>query len=397
MRLDTEKDVNSHTYTSRLASLPSPSPYPSPRLQKASSPERHQTCHSPHAHRKGSHLVSWESHRKHSKVPLARASGAVLLCSTMQNRSRRPEGLQGSSSLPGVTSHNKILPSCHPTTQGSSLLCPLLHRPSCFPQLPQASSTSPAPQGFANPLDQNLCSSAVSGPSRVPASSLDVSYCPPQPCPSKFSALPASPASSGPPHQSPQLQGLHPPTRIFSGFLPPKFPQGAFPLLTPRSGIPPTSSSLRHLFPFSWSSMDFLALPLTPTPCSPVQGMQGPPPSTSLFRDPSQLLISLLGTPDPSSPLRNPPRNHHPGFATQGLPPTPISALSGPTPHRFPAGTSFHPGSLLREPPSPKCHYLGPHTSSFPHWDLPSLQPHYGNPSHLHHPSHPPPPSGPLP
>lgn len=119
---------------------------------------------------------------------------------------------------------------------------------------PQTSCTSPAPQGFANPLDSEslliCCQRSQQGPPFFPRCLL----LPP--------SLPASPASSGPPHHSPQLQGLHP---QLAGFSQASFPPNSLREPSPYYSTAQGSLPHPHLsgisFPFpglQWTSSPIL-------------------------------------------------------------------------------------------------------------------------------------------
>lgn len=191
-----------------------------------------------------------------------------------------------------MTSHSKILPSCHPTTQGCSFLSPspqVLLLPSTASN-PQTSCTSPAPPpSFANPLDSEslriCCQRSQQGPHFFPRC---VSYCPPtQPAPpnSLHSLLPQLPLDLL--TTLPSFRDFTPNEQDFLGLPSPQIPSGSLPpaYSTTQGSLPhPHFSGISFL-----SSMDFLTHPHSQGPRSPVQGMQGPPPSTSLFRDPPKL------------------------------------------------------------------------------------------------------------
>lgn len=226
-----------------------------------------------------------------------------------------------------MTSHSKILPSCHPTTQGCSFLSPspqVLLLPSTASN-PQTSCTSPAPRppGFANPLDSEslciCCQRSQQGPHFFPRC---VSYCPPtQPAPpnSLHSLLPQLPLDLL--TTLPSFRGFTPNEQDFLGLPSPQIPSGSLPptYSTTQGSLPhPHFSGISFPFPVFNGLPHPSSLPGTSLTCS---GYARTPSLHLPIQGPSQTLISLLGTPDPSSPLRNPPPNHHPGFATQGLPP----------------------------------------------------------------------------
>ena len=133
----------------------------------------------------------------------------------------------------------------------------MLLSPSLSPQIPspsvasdpQISCTSPALAALLIHSVQNLCLSAVRGPSRPPTSFSESPISPYSPIP-PILLTPASPTlwASSPLSPTPGASPPPPTSRTFSGFLSPKFLQRAPPRHS--SGIPPTPSSLRQAFPF---------------------------------------------------------------------------------------------------------------------------------------------------